>query len=107
MLLSNKPITKALIRLCVCAGWSAPVLFANLRGQFFSCQGPSNDYLQFAKICHNIHRGYKQCVVRLYLCKFDGLCILVVSYSCTMYNIFTLVNVYVDLLVYTRIAGTS
>ena len=29
MLLSNKCITKALIRLHVCAGWSAPLLFSN------------------------------------------------------------------------------
>ena len=31
MILSNKRITKALIRLCVCAGWSAPLLFVNHR----------------------------------------------------------------------------
>ena len=30
MLVSNKQITKALIRLRGCAGWSVPVLFANL-----------------------------------------------------------------------------
>ena len=29
VLLSNKRITKALIRLCVCGGWSTPLLFAN------------------------------------------------------------------------------
>ena len=28
MILSNKQITKVLIRLCGCAGWSAPLLFA-------------------------------------------------------------------------------
>ena len=33
MLLSNKRLTKALIRLRGCAGWSAPVLFANLQRQ--------------------------------------------------------------------------
>ena len=33
-------ITKALIRLRGCAGWSAPVLFANPRRQVFSRQGP-------------------------------------------------------------------
>ena len=33
MILSKKRITKALIRLHVCAGWSAPLLFANLRRQ--------------------------------------------------------------------------
>ena len=40
MILSNKRITKALIRLCGRAGWSAPVLFANPRRQVFSLQGP-------------------------------------------------------------------
>ena len=42
MLLSNKRITKALIRLRGCAGWSAPVLFTNLRRQIFSRRGPNN-----------------------------------------------------------------
>ena len=40
ILLSNKRITKALIRLRGCAGWSAPVLFAKPRRQVFSRQGP-------------------------------------------------------------------
>ena len=40
MLLSKKRITKALIRLRRCAGWSAPVLFANPRRQVFSRRGP-------------------------------------------------------------------
>ena len=39
MILSNKQITKALIRLHGCAGWSAPVLFANPRRQVFSHRG--------------------------------------------------------------------
>ena len=33
MILSNKQITKALIRMCGCAGWSAPLLFTNHRRQ--------------------------------------------------------------------------
>ena len=37
---STKRITKALIRLRGCAGWSAPVLFANPRRQVFSRRGP-------------------------------------------------------------------
>ena len=37
---SKKRITKALIRLRGCAGWSAPVLFANPRRQVFSRRGP-------------------------------------------------------------------
>ena len=40
MILFRKPITKALIRLHRCAGWSVPVLFANPRRQVFSHQGP-------------------------------------------------------------------
>ena len=40
MVLSKKRITKALIRLRWCAGWSAPVLFANPRRQVFSRRGP-------------------------------------------------------------------
>ena len=34
MVLSKKRITKALIRLRRCAGWSAPVLFANPEDRF-------------------------------------------------------------------------
>ena len=40
MILSYKPITKALNRLSVCAGWSAPLLFATLRRQVFLRRGP-------------------------------------------------------------------
>ena len=39
MILSNKPITKALIRL-----WSAPLLFANHQRQVFSHRGPNGTY---------------------------------------------------------------
>ena len=40
VILSKKWITKALIRLCRCAGRSAPVLFANPRRQVFLGWGP-------------------------------------------------------------------
>ena len=40
MVLSKMRITKALIRLRGCAGWSAPVMFANPRRQVFSPPGP-------------------------------------------------------------------
>ena len=40
MLLFKKRTIKALIRLRGCAGWSAPVLFANSRRQVFSRRGP-------------------------------------------------------------------
>ena len=42
MILSNMRITKALISLRVCAGWSAPLMFANLWRQVFSRGGPFN-----------------------------------------------------------------
>ena len=40
MILAKIRITKALIRLRGCAGWSAPVLFANPRRQVFLRRGP-------------------------------------------------------------------
>ena len=40
MILSNKQITKALFRLRGSAGWSAPLLFANLLRQAFLRRGP-------------------------------------------------------------------
>ena len=40
MRLYKTQITKALIRLRGCAGWFAPVLFANPRRQVFLCRGP-------------------------------------------------------------------
>ena len=44
MIISNKRIIKALIRLRICAGWSAPLLFANPRIRFFSRRGPDIIY---------------------------------------------------------------
>ena len=40
ILLSKQRITKALIRLRGCSGWSAPLLFPNPRRQVFLCRGP-------------------------------------------------------------------
>ena len=40
MILLDKQITKVLISLPGCAGWSVPVLLANPRGQVFSRGGP-------------------------------------------------------------------
>ena len=40
MILSIKQIIKVLIRLRGCTGWTAPLLFENLRRQVFSCRGP-------------------------------------------------------------------
>ena len=42
MILSNQRITKALIRLCGCAGWSAPLLITNHQRQVFSRRGPNH-----------------------------------------------------------------
>ena len=44
MILSKKRITKVLIRLRGCAGWSAPLLLANPRRQVFLCHGPDSLY---------------------------------------------------------------
>ena len=45
------PKAKALIRLRGCADCVAPVLFANLRRQFFSRQGPLKEQLE------NVHKA--------------------------------------------------
>ena len=42
MILSNKQITKVLISLHICAGWSVPLLFANPKDKFFLCQDPDD-----------------------------------------------------------------
>ena len=49
MILSKKRMTKALIRLGGCPGWSAPVLFANHRRQVFSRRGPFNKWIDRKK----------------------------------------------------------
>ena len=56
MVLYKTRITKALIRLCGCAGWSAPVLFANPRRQVFSRRAKSIPALPlFTKTLVNFH----------------------------------------------------
>ena len=54
--LSKKRITKVLIRLRRCAGWSAPLLFANLRRQVVSRRGPSSNYSRWSKIFNIYYR---------------------------------------------------
>ena len=63
MILSEPRIEKVLIRLRGCAGWSAPLLFANHRKQVFSRRGPLMIYLQtdrtklgavFCTVCHRV-----------------------------------------------------
>ena len=60
MVLSRKRITKALIRLRGCAGWSAPVLFANPRRQLFSRRGPCISYLQHRYVRPRSYRRRRQ-----------------------------------------------
>ena len=57
MLVSNKPITEVLIRLRGCAGWSAPVLFANLGRQVFSRRGPNGPVLEGETDPKQVARG--------------------------------------------------
>ena len=56
MILSSKLIAKVLISLHRCAGWSAPLLFANRWRQVFSRRGPNYNHLSFSSwefgICH-------------------------------------------------------
>ena len=47
MILSSKQITKVLIRLRRCAGWSAPLLFANHRGQIFQRHSPNHGRVSY------------------------------------------------------------
>ena len=51
MMLFDKRTTKALIRLRGCAGWSAPLLFANHRRQVFSRRGPNDAKQSHPSIC--------------------------------------------------------
>ena len=50
MILSNKRIKMALIRLCGCAGWSAPFVVRKQPMTVFSCRGPKYDVLQSLNI---------------------------------------------------------
>ena len=59
MILFKKRITKAMIRLRGCAGWSAPVLFANPRRQVFSRRGPYYTALWLLLRSCFWPRGYK------------------------------------------------
>ena len=55
MMLYNTQITKALIRLRGCAGWSVPLLFAYIRRQGFLPRGPfvHNKYpVAYASFCY-------------------------------------------------------
>ena len=59
MVLSKKRIAKALISLRGCAGWSAPLLFANPRRQVFSRRGPDASW-------HDLHTAQIQISLRIH-----------------------------------------
>ena len=61
MVLSKQRITKALIRLRGCAGWSSPLLFANLRRQVCSRRGPN--YMSYFQVFLKII-SYQNCQKR-------------------------------------------
>ena len=61
MILSNTRKTKALIRLRGCAGWSAPVLFANPRRQVFLRRAPYVLRLESLKKC-SLHIVFHICL---------------------------------------------
>ena len=61
MALSKTRITKALIRLRGCAGWSVPVLFANPGRQVFSRRGPYKEGIYNLSVIAPIVFGF--CVV--------------------------------------------
>ena len=50
-----KRITKVLIRLRGCAGWSTPVLFANHRRQVFSQRGPNKINSHLSDCSHSVY----------------------------------------------------
>ena len=59
MILYKERMTMALIRLRGCAGWSAPLLFANHRRQVFSHRGPY--HLLYPLLVHLKRLCIKQC----------------------------------------------
>ena len=54
LIISKNRITKILINLRGCAGWSVPLLFANSRSQGFSCRGP---FVSSEARCVDLHSG--------------------------------------------------
>ena len=70
MIHSEKRITKALIRLRGCAGWSAPLLFANPRRQVFARQGPNENDQIITLQEYNIDQA-TGALIRIYLIKWS------------------------------------
>ena len=61
MIHSKTRILKALISLRGCAGWTAPLLFANLRRQVFSRRGPIMQAAKVQTICKNAVSSASYC----------------------------------------------
>ena len=78
MILSDKRITEALIRLCGCTGWTAPLLFRNQQRQFFSRRDPyysrvRSDLYQ-VHVLKKLKRRKKTCCrIFLYLINHKGI----------------------------------
>ena len=68
MMLFDKRITKALIRLRGCAGWSAPLLFANHQRQVFSRRGPNDVALTLTRCWFKV-----VCLLGLFHCIYKKL----------------------------------
>ena len=68
MILFSKQITKALISQCGCAGWSAPLLFANPQRQVFSRRGPNMN--MYTTIIHVMVHGCNIVMISLYVLHF-------------------------------------
>ena len=69
MLISKQRITKALIRLRRCAGWSAPLLFANPRRQVVSRRGLFDNMVTLQSIRASLAEGSTANHYLLYLPK--------------------------------------
>ena len=87
MILSNKRITKVLIRLRICAGWSAALMFANHRRQVFSSRGPYHILAQVSLgLC-----GSGDKVQRKFGCRSGGIYSDILIYTLYMYTVKTLI----------------
>ena len=78
MILSEKRITKVLIRLRRCAGWSASVLFATPLRQVFSREDPYIGHVQRnGQVCSPSYRDY----ARLLKIWIDNVYPIIINYS--------------------------
>ena len=80
MILYKTRITNVWIRLRGCAGWPAPVLFANPRRQVFSHRVPNDTLFINCTQFEQIHSSAK-IQIRLWLLALDNICKLVIKHS--------------------------